>query len=281
MGSITEVDRQARGRTQLTGMLSVAGLGFLSLVPVLLVIIAQALQIGFGTTLASSVPISDSNIWAGCASNLSRLTTPENLGWCLKRPSQMFLQSPFFLASPRSMGAAIILQTLALSGLMWWLLTTIRGTLPVTRLALWLVYLASIWPVFFYGTQFGTETPALALSVVSATCLLTFLGSRRLSWGFASVAAALLAYQMRPGNLLLTLVLAVGLLVFAWRITRRWFAPVMFAAGFIAVWWLPYQIMRLAGWTEAGGSTSKSSANHTIRMHSKEFAAAELVKAKI
>ena len=256
MRSTQRVDFQARGQTQLTGMLSVVGLGFLSLVPVVIVLIAQTLQIGFGLTLASSVPISDSNVWSGCASELSKLTTPENLGWCLKRPNQMFLQSPFFLASPNSMGGAIVLQTLVLSGLMWWLLISIRRTLPVTRLAVWIVYLASIWPIVLYGTQFATESPALGLSLVSVAFLLNFLGSRRFIWGFASVATALLAYQLRPGNLLLTLLLALGLLVFAWKVTRRWLLPALLTAGFVAVWWLPNQVMRMVGWSEAGHSSN-------------------------
>lgn len=232
------------------------GLGFLSLVPVLVVALAQFLQIGFGLTLASAVPISDTNVWSGCASALSHLTTPGNLDWCLKRPSQMFLQAPLFLASPNSMAAAIVVQTLILSALMWWLLVTITHTLPVTRSVMWVVYVASLWPVALYGTQLGTESPALALSCVSATAFLRMLSTRRILWGFASGATALLAFQMRPGNIFLTGAIAVGVLYLAWRKTRRWLVPAAVLVGFFLIWWLPDQVLRMAGWSEAGHSSN-------------------------
>ena len=251
---IAEADSKATVRH--TRPFSPVGLGYLSLVPVVLVLIAQLTQVGFGLTLASTVPISDTNVWSGCASALSHLSTPENLDWCLKRPAQMFLQAPLFLASPNSMGAAIVLQTLMLSGLMWWLLFTITRTLPVTRLAMWIVYLAAIWPVVLYGTQLGTESPALALSLISATAFLRLLDSRRIAWGFVSGATALLAFQMRPGNIFLTVAIVLGVVYLAWRTTRRWLIPAGLLVGFFLVWWLPDQLLRMAGWSEAGHSSN-------------------------
>ncbi len=240
----------------LRGTLSPTGLGYLSLVPVVLVVIAQLMQVGFGLTLASAVPISDTNVWSGCASALSHLSTPEYLDWCLKRPSQMFLQAPLFLASPNSMGAAIVLQTLLLCGLLWWLLCTIRMTFPVTRLAIWATYLAAIWPITLYGTQLGTESPAFALSLVSASAFLRMLDSRRIGWGLVSGATALLAFQMRPGNVFLTAAIVIGVVYLAWRVTRRWLIPAAVLLGFFLVWWLPDQLLRMAGWSEAGHSSN-------------------------
>jgi len=251
------MDRDSIGsRAPLRGVLSPVGLGYLSLVPVALVLLAQFMQVGFGLTLASAVPISDTNVWSGCASALSHLSTPEYLDWCLKRPSQMFLQAPLFLASPNSMGAAIVVQTLVLCGLLWWLLCTVRTVLPVTRFALWVTYLAALWPITLYGTQLGTESPALALSLISATAFLRLLQSRRIGWGFLSGATALLAFQMRPGNAFLTAAIVIGVISVAWRATRRWLLPAGLLVGFFLVWWLPDQVLRVAGWSEAGHSSN-------------------------
>ena len=250
------VDAGAAARHRLGSLWSPVGLGFLSLVPVALVLLAQLLQIGLGTTIASTMPVSDTNVWSGCASALAHLSTPENLDWCLKRPLTMFLQAPLFIAAPTSMGAVVVLQTLVLCGLLWWFLVTLTGTLPVNRWAMWVTYLAALWPVVFYGTQLGTESPALALSLVSATAILRLLTTGRVLWGFLSGATALLAFQMRPGNIVLTLAIVLAVLVLTWRQARSWVRTGATLIGFGLVWWLPDALLRAAGWPEAGHSSN-------------------------
>ena len=61
---------------------------------------------------------------------------------------------------------------------------------------------------------------------------------------------------MRPGNVFLTVAIAIGVVSLAWRMSRRWLQPLGLLVGFFLVWWLPDQLLRMAGWSEAGHSSN-------------------------
>lgn len=231
-------------------------LGYLSLVPVLVVVLAQFLHVGYSMTVASAVPVSDSNVWASCASALADSSMSDNLQWCLRRPLTVLAQSPLFVIAPGSMAAVVVLQVLALSLLLWWFLATINARLPVRRWAVLLVYLIALWPVLAYGTYLGPEAPALALSFASATALLIFLSTGQTWWGIGSGVAAILALQMRPGNPILTAVICGGVVLLTWRATRRILRAFGIAASFALLWWLPVRLLGLLGWPQAGHASN-------------------------
>lgn len=236
--------------------MSPVALGFFALVPVALVLVAQWAHLGFGGSIASSLPVADPNVWSGCASALAHFSTPENLEFCLRRPLTMFLMAPVFAAAPTSISAVIVLQTLLLSTLFWWFLCALQNALPVRVFTMWLVALLGVWPIAYYGTQLSIEGSALALTLLSAAAVLRFLASGRLIWAFVAGGTALLTLQMRPGNPLLTLAIVTGAVVAAWRASRRWSTTTLMAVGFGLLWWLPDQLLRWAGWANAGHSTN-------------------------
>ena len=227
-------------------------LGFLCLIPVGLTVILQALQLGVHHLVGTAIPVSDSNLWAGCASSIAQFNSPQNLGWCLKRPLTMFLQAPEFFLAPHSMNAVIVLQILGISTLLWWFLLVLGRTLPVSRVAVAILLAIATWPVIYFGTHLGPEGPALALTFVSATAALKFLFTQRVVWGFVGGAAALLVLQIRPGNPLLTVTIMITVVVVLWRAANSRLAAIAVAMSYLLVWWLPLQILKSLGWSDAG-----------------------------
>lgn len=252
MSAASPATNQPRHSTSL----STAALGWLSLVPVLVVVLAQLLHVGYSMTVASAVPVSDSNVWASCASALADSSMSDNLQWCLRRPLTVIAQSPLFVIAPGSMAAVVVLQVLVVSLLLWWFLATVNRLLPVRRWTVLLVYVLALWPVLTYGTYLGPEAPALALSFASAAALLRFLSQGQVWWGIASGVAAILALQMRPGNPVLTGVICGGVVVLTWLGARRILPALGIVAVFGLLWWLPVRLLGLLGWPQAGHASN-------------------------
>lgn len=250
---------ESKGRTAY----SAATLGFLCLLPVALLILAQAFQIGAFLTVGSSLPASDSNLWASCASALANGDESYNLAWCLRRPLTILAQTPFFVLAPGSMAAVILLQLLAVSAAFWWFLVTISRGLPVGRLGVMIVYVLGLFPVFWYGTYLGPEAPALALSFVSAGAVVRFMVSRRVAWGLLAAGSAIVVLQIRPGNFVLTGVLAIAVLVVTRAAGRRWLVVIGVAAALVALWLLPARVLGVVGWPAAGHASNFWSAAYS------------------
>lgn len=227
-------------------------LGWLCLIPVFLVIVAQSVALGYSMTLGSTVPLSDSNIWASCASALAGGDESYNLAWCLRRPLTIVAQSPLFLLAPKSMAAVVLIQLLVVCVALWWFLVAVARSMPVGRIGILLVYALSLWPVLSYGTYLGPEAQTLWLSFVSAAAVLTYLRTRRIGWGILGGSTAILAFQIRPGNAVVTATLAIGVVVLTWRRDRRVLAALGIAVVFLGMWLLPPRIMAVAGWAQAG-----------------------------
>ncbi|MDD2857616.1 MAG: hypothetical protein PHU75_02980 [Candidatus Nanopelagicales bacterium] len=242
---------------------STATLGFMCLVPVIVVIAAQAFSLGHLTMLGSSVPVADAGLWSSCASALANGHESVNLAWCLRRPLTMFVQTPFFMAAPTSLPALVVLQCLAVCMTFWWFLVTIARRLPMNRAGLLLIYALGLWPVLAYGTYLGPEAVALGLSLGSAATLLTYLSTSRLRWGIACGGLAILAFQIRPGNVFLTAALCGGIAVWEWRRDRRWWAAIGVGALFVAIGFLPTRVMQVAGWSQAGHASNFWSAAYS------------------
>ena len=236
--------------------LSASTLGFLCLVPVALLLVAQALQLGFFLTVGSSIPASDSNLWASCASAFANGNESYNLAWCLRRPLTILAQAPFFALAPDSMAAVLVLQLLVVSLAFWWFLISITRTLPVGRVGILIVYALGLFPLLWYGSYLGPEALALALSLVSAGAIVRFASTRRAVWGVVAAGTAIVVLQIRPGNFLLTGVLAVGVLVALRMAGRRWVAVFAVAAALLAVWLLPTRVLGVVGWPAAGHASN-------------------------
>lgn len=227
-------------------------LGFLSLVPVGLLLLAQGLKLGFFQTLASAIPISDSNLWASCASALAAGSESYNLAWCARRPLTVLLEAPFFAIAPGSLAAVVVLQLLVVCLAFWWFLTSVGRSLPVGRGGLLAVYALGLFPVFWYGTYLGPEGVALGLTLVSAAAVIRYLASRWLPWGLLGVGTAVLVLQIRPGNFLLVAALVVGLLVIMRRAGSRWIVLVVVGVALVALFAAPARVLTAAGWPAAG-----------------------------
>ena len=227
-------------------------LGYLCLGLPLIALVLQYHQVGLFMTAGTALPLSDSNVWAGCASSLASLETPVNLGWCLKRPLAMFIQAPAFVLAPYSMAAVILLQVTGMSALFWWLLVTIDDVLAVPKWSTFVVYFVGAWPILWYGTYLGPEAPALALSLLSAVAFLKFCRGLNALWGFLACACAAVCLLIRPGNPLLVIGLLVGIVVVLWRVRRRRLLGILVGTGVLLVAWAPIQLMRALGWSDAG-----------------------------
>ncbi|MDO9484478.1 MAG: hypothetical protein Q7K25_00230 [Actinomycetota bacterium] len=234
------------------------------LAPVFLVILAQAVGLGYSMTLGSTVPLSDSNIWASCASALAAGDESYNMAWCLRRPLTIVAQSPLFLLAPKSMAAVVLIQLLVVCLALWWFLVALARAMPVGRIGLLIVYALSLWPVLSYGTYVGPEVQTLWLSFVSAAAIVTYLRTRAIGWGVLSGCAAILAFQIRPGNAVLTAALAIGVIVLTWRRDRRVWAALAIAFVFLGTWLLPPRILAMNdGWTQAGHAANFWSAAYS------------------
>lgn len=244
-------DDLARGR-EVRPPLRAATLGFLSLVPVGLLVLAQSVKLGFFQTLASAIPISDSNLWASCASALAAGHESYNLAWCARRPLAVLLEAPFFVISPGSLAAVVVLQLLTVCLAFWWFLYSVGRSVPVSRPGLLAVYALGLFPVFWYGTYLGPEGVALGLTLVSASGVIRYLATRWLPWGWIGVGTAVLVFQIRPGNFVLVAVLAIGLLILMRRSGSRWIVLVAVAVTLIALFAGPARVFSIVGWPAAG-----------------------------
>lgn len=227
-------------------------LAYLCLGLPLLALLLQFHQVGLFMTAGTALPLSDSNVWAGCASSIASLETPVNLGWCLKRPLAMFIQAPAFALAPYSMAAVILLQVTGMSALFWWLLVTIDDVLAAPKWSIFIVYLLGAWPILWYGTYLGPEAPALALSLLSAVAFLKFCRGLSALWGFLACACAAVSLLIRPGNPILVIGLLVGIVCVLWRVRRQRLLSTLVGAGVLLVAWAPIQLMRALGWSDAG-----------------------------
>lgn len=254
MSKATETDRPSVPEQQ-RGFSAVA-LGFFSLIPVLIVTVAQTLNIGYTYAVGSAVPLSDSALWSSCASALAGGHESVYLNWCLKRPLLMFAQAPFFIASPSSVAAVVILQVLALSLALWLFVVSMVSSFKLGRASAVLVLALCMWPILIYGTHLGAEAPALILSLVAGAAMLRFLSSDRLRWGIVCSVATILVFQIRPGNAPLTLTIAAGFVFLLWRRSRQILLTTGIAVLLVAVWLLPTPIMKAAGWSEAGHASN-------------------------
>lgn len=251
-------------KRKLRASFSAVTLGWLCLAPVFLVIIAQAVGLGYSMTLGSTVPLSDSNIWASCASALAAGDESYNLAWCLRRPLTIVAQSPLFLLAPRSMAAVVLVQLLVVCLALWWFLVALARAMPVGRIGLLIVYALSLWPVLSYGTYVGPEVQTLWLSFISAAAIVTYLRTRAIGWGILSGCAAILAFQIRPGNAVLTAALAIGVILLTWRRDRRVLAALAIAVVFLGMWLLPPRLLALTGgWAQAGHAANFWSAAYS------------------
>lgn len=249
---MSEVIADPAGERDTHPPLTAATLGWLSLVPVGILVLAQGVKLGFYQTLASSIPISDSNLWASCASAFAAGHESYNLAWCARRPLTVLLEAPFFVISPKSLGAVVVLQLLAVCLAFWWFLDSVSRSIQINRIGISAVYALGLFPVFWYGTYLGPEGVALGLTFVSAAAVIRYLATRWLPWGLIGAGTVLLAFQIRPGNFVLVAVLVVGLLVLMRRTGLRWMILVVVAVALMAVFAGPARVLSAAGWPSAG-----------------------------
>ena len=249
MSSRTQI--QAR-ITKPNQAISTATLGWLALVPVLIVFLQQALSVGTYATVASAIPVFDGGIWASCASALSHGQLAYDFPWCLRRPLTVVMQAPLYWLAPNSLAAVVLVQTLAVSVALWGFMVAFARVLPITRLGILVVYCVGGIAAVQYGTYMGPEGLALALSFASAACVLMFISTRATAWGLLAVGGAVFVLQLRPGNFLVVFVIAVGMLVMLRRSGRKWLFILVAAAAIFGVLILPPRLMQAAGWHSAG-----------------------------
>jgi hypothetical protein len=236
--------------------LSAGILGLLSLIPVGVLLVAQALRIGFFQTLGGVVPISDSNLWASCASALASGHDSYNLAWCARRPLTVLLEAPFFVVAPTSLAAVVLLQLLVVCLMFWWFIWSVSRSLALGRAALLAIIGVGLFPVFWYGTYLGPEGVALGLTLISAGAAVRFLATTWLPWGLVATGVAIVVLLIRPGNVVLTGALLIGLLVIMRRTGSRWLAVGAVAVGMVLLFALPSRLLTLAGWPAAGHASN-------------------------
>ncbi len=242
---------------------AVGVLGLLCLLPVALAVLLQGLHIGLFQTLNGVLPISDSNLWAQCASALASGHESYNLAWCLRRPLAIVLQAPLFVLAPRSMAAVVLVQLLVVCLALWWFLLSLVRTFPVRTWTAGLAYVACLFPVLWYGTYLGPEAIALALSFLSVAALLRFARGWSPWWAIVGVGLSLVVLQMRPGNPLLVGVLAIGSLLLLRRAGHRWLTVAGVAAALAVIWLAPPRVLAAAGWSDAGHAANLWSAAYS------------------
>ena len=218
---------------------------------------------GFFQTLASAIPISDSNLWASCSSALAAGNESYNLAWCARRPLAVLLEAPFFVIAPGSLAAVVVLQLLAVCLAFWWFLINVGRSLSIRSVGLLVVYALGLFPVFWYGTYLGPEGIALGLSFLSAGAVIRYCLTGQVRWGVAGCAMAVIVLAIRPGNFVLTVVLVFGLLASMRRAGSRWLAVFGVALTMVALVLLPARFLEMAGWPSAGHASNFWSAAYS------------------
>jgi len=242
---------------------TVTTLGWLSLVPVALLLLAQAVGAGSYSTVGGVLPIFDSGIWASCSSALAHGNQATDFAWCLRRPLSMLVQAPLYLLAPMSIAAAVLVQTLLVCLALWFFLVALLRSISFPRWGLVVVYVLAVLVVFTYGPYLGPEGMALALSFVSAGAILNFLRQRTVSWGLLAIGAAVVVMQMRPGNPVVLAALVVGVLGVLGRERRHWLVILSVVLGLTLLWAAPTRVMQSAGWPSAGHATNFWSAAYS------------------
>lgn len=245
----SDVDRPADRRQGLRA----AVLAVLTLTPTVLLILSQALNIGRTYTIGGSVALSDSAGWNACASALAAgFESAESGDWCQRRPLAFILESGYFQLVPASTAAVMVVQTALLGLASWLLLIVTQRTLRAPFWALVLAAVALLWPTFSYGGSLGPEGVCLLLSLASTALLLQFLRDRNPWWGAGSAALLILALQVRPGNIPLTVAVCADVVGVVYLSLRRHKLAAGIGVGLLGLWLLPNQLLRLAGLKEAG-----------------------------
>jgi len=224
----------------------------LSFTPTVVALVLQFLGTGYGITIASQVAVSDSSGWQSCASSFAAGHASIQMDWCLRRPLAVPVLGTVHALAPFSASSVLMIQVVLLGFSSFWLAVASVRVLRLNFIfaAVGIVFLW--WPSLTYGLSHGPEATALSLSIISLTTLLAFLSSRHLAWALASGLSMLAALSIRPGNLLLTGVLLVVLLLFLQRYTQKAWLTAIFAATFIIFWFAPNRIFQLFGFSEAG-----------------------------
>ena len=225
----------------------------IQLLPVLGLLALQFFQAGLQTTVASSIAVSDSAGWLSCSSSALAGHVDPQIDWCMRRPMAIGTLMPVLALAPQSTASALVVQALIIAFASWAFLFVIRQCLVESTPVLLVVSAVLVVPAVMYGSNFGPEAMCLALSLLSATCLLVFLYSRRAFFGILSGVLAVVALQSRPGNPLLTLTICVGVVVLLWAWHRR---PWAVLTGFLVlvVWLMPNRLLAMVGFGNAGHS---------------------------
>lgn len=223
--------------------------------PIAILLVQQALNLGLLWSLGGVIPVSDANGWVSCSSTVLTSGISSSDAWCWRRPLGALVFIPYLALAPSSLAAALVLQMIAVCTSAWIFVVALRRTFPVNLYVTLGVAVALCVPIIWYGGSFGIEGAALALSLLSAAAFTWFLKSHSAVLGILSPVLLILAFQVRPGNILLTatLVAVVAMLFFR---SGRWPSALAAVALAIATWVMPNLLFQSLGIENAGNSAN-------------------------